>query len=62
MDQDLQFCQHGRPKSNLTPEERKQKHVEYIKQYYLQNKEKINQNTRQSYLRKNNPPTIQVGN
>jgi hypothetical protein len=62
MDQDLQFRQRGRPKSNLTPEERKQKHAEYIKQYYLQNKEKMNRNARRSYLRKNNLPAIQVGN
>jgi hypothetical protein len=62
MDQDLQFCLCGRPKSNLTPEECKQKHIEYIKQYYLQNKEKMNQNTRRLYLRKNNLPAIQVGN
>jgi hypothetical protein len=44
MEQDLQFCPRGRPKSNLMPEECKQKHAEYMKKYYLQNKEKMNQN------------------
>jgi hypothetical protein len=44
MDQDLQLCPCRIPKSNLTPKECKQNRAEYIKQYYLQNKEKINQN------------------
>jgi hypothetical protein len=39
MDQDLQFHQHRRPKSNLTPKECKQKHAKYMKILFAKQRE-----------------------
>lgn len=56
---DLAIRRRGRT-TDLTPEQRKQRHAQYMKQYYEDHKNTMRENARRSYMRRRPQPAPEV--